>query len=128
MKIIEFRGKRIDNNEWVYGSPYIIKEEEKAFIVNNCQSLRLTTEDSTFTGCEVKTLTVGQYSGIDDKNGRMVFEDDVILYDGIHGIVLFEDGMFMVKFNYTRGIHVLSELDREIKVIGNIHDNTNLNL
>ena len=71
MREILFRGKRVDNGEWVYGT--LIQR-------NICGDV-----------WEVIPETGGQYTGLDDKNGVKIFEGDIHEYDGRH---------FAVKFGY----------------------------
>ena len=64
MREILFRGKRIDNGEWIEGSLWII---DKFYI--------LTTANCV--GFEVDPKSVGQYIGENDANGTKIFEDDI---------------------------------------------------
>lgn len=66
MDIIEFRGKRVDNGEWVYG--YVDATMYKDIVV-------IHTETGTFG---VNPDTVGQYTGIVDSEGNRIFEGDII--------------------------------------------------
>lgn len=65
-----------------------------------------------------------QFTGILDKNGNKIFECDQVLYDGIIGVVFYNSDtcMFMVRFEYIRSIYSFDSLDRDIEIIGNIHE------
>lgn len=68
---IRFRGKRIDNDEWIYGGYYYNEQAKRAFII---------TTDPNHGGLftEVNKETVGQFTGIQDKNNKDVYYGDVI--------------------------------------------------
>ena len=123
---ILFRGKRIDNGEWVYGVPFFIESEEKAFIINNCSTLYFD-KNTSFKGAKIDFETIGQYTGFSDRNEVKIFDGDVIMFieKGYikECVVVFTRGMFStigdlkLTLNYIIDNH-LESLD----VIGNIHD------
>ena len=126
MREILFRGKRIDNGEWVYGA-YMAHDYDGHTIFN--QNL----EDGTLQGFEVIPETVGQYTGLKDNNGVKIFEGDIFRDDEYFVIVkYFVDGGFSVDYRMPGGRWInYGELyyylkDYECKVIGNIHDNPEL--
>lgn len=133
MREIEFRGKRVDNGEWVYGS-YIY-----AFDMVHEHCIRCGT---TYA---VIPETVGQYTGLHDKNGTKIFEGDVVLFsdeiiaDTICGSnryetecyqcdVLWGNGSWFIKQSVDQSEvdnDFLGEVATECEVIGNIHDKEN---
>ena len=73
---IKFRGKRIDNGEWVYGVPFIVAEEA-AFIIDNCSTLRFSNEDSSFNGWRVSDESIGQMWN--PSEGLFVYTGDLLM-------------------------------------------------
>ncbi|EKZ4829384.1 hypothetical protein QO275_001638 [Listeria monocytogenes] len=143
MREIEFRGKRIDNGEWVYGNlmqfedsaTFIFADERKGastltyahFIINNMHA--------------IDEKTIRQYTVLKDKNGKKIFEGDIVAFseDDFHVFnsqveYFSEDGYpafdIKVPSTYYFDSNVFSEVSMsglyEIEVIGNIHENPEL--
>lgn len=125
MREIKFRGQRIDNKEFVYGGYHRIKSIQY-IIIGNGQFL------------PVKEYTVGQSTGLKDKNGIEIFGGDICLDRTAADkkaisrfIVIFENASFRRKEFYktnwsgnetsvARHNFTLSEIGK-YEVIGNIH-------
>lgn len=125
---ILFRGKRIDNGEWMEG--YVSKYFD-GFKTATCIAWP-TRETITGSLCyDVDPATVGQYTGLTDKNGKKIFEGDVMEFDayGLHykGKVFFDEGAFCVTCNHpTASTFLIIALYHDAICVGNIHDNPKL--
>ena len=126
MREILFRGKRVSDGEWVYGNygfndtftdenHYIFQNEAWDFFVDH--------------------ETVGQFTGLTDKNGNRIFEGDIVLFDyigknrGVNGkaVVDFNNGKFGVFWGWHNEFVSLDGFANSTsEVIGNIHDNPEL--
>jgi len=119
MREIRFRGKRLDNGEWVYGSLVVSSAGKTYIIPNNVVSVN-------FAHIEVDPETVGQYTGLKDRNGKEIYEGDIIQHTPSKrkGRVFFEKGIFKVE--WPAFVSYLCDVRHNCKVIGNIHDNPEL--
>lgn len=125
---IKFRGKRIDNGEWVEGTPVwsinnrcymIIRAEESEQIDFLCQVEYV----------EVDKETVGQLTGVKDKKEIEVYEGDILTdeFSSI-GVLEWQNGCFVVNFGDVEILQMSDCFDDSYQmcVIGNIHDNPEL--
>ncbi len=120
MREILFRGKRTHNDEWIIGSLHTEK----------------FTDDEEYLCCEINQCdvypeTIGQYTGLTDKNGKKIFEGDIVKYGNTINKVVFEQrnetayfGVVMDDTETWHFCHLTSATGME--VIGNIHDNPEL--
>lgn len=117
MRTIEFRGKHIDNGEWVIGQ--LVKMWGEWHILNS---------DNVNTAYPVDPATVGQYTGLKDKNGKEIYEDDILLDEsGAYAVVCYSMGSFCVDFGEEFDLQYFTDRIHEIcYVAGNIHDNPEL--
>ena len=128
---ILFRGKRTDNCEWVYGN-YCYAE----LIDKSGYEDLIIEQPADGETRRVIPETVGQYTGLTDKNGKKIFEGDIVKFtddDGDYSNyeVYFDNNLmaFMTKELLCGGIGDMSKWEkwREMyEVIGNIHDNPEL--
>lgn len=136
MREILFRGKRTDNGEWIYGDLRQDKDLETAYIGGwDYYTADYAIQREPFE-YPVYPETVGQYTGLTDKNGTRIFEGDVMEFTayGEHykGVVYIYKGNFGI-FCKPPSAHCEASpfLDDAIEkhnavVIGNVHDNPDL--
>ena len=133
MREILFRGKRIDNGEWVEGYLY-------ASNISGCYILQTQTKHRKLKSggveiydqlipIQVDGSTVGQYTGLTDKNGKNIFEGDILFcaheigmgYREFRGKVVYKAPKFYVDCG-----NIVLTLDSAYTIIGNIYDNPEL--
>lgn len=129
LRNIIFRGKRINRNgEWGYGDLRRYGGNTWVFPHN---------QDAAYDADMVDPTTVGEFTGLTDKNGKGIFEGDIISYDYIRyvepqkteGRVFYKNGSFLVNvyvgavismpLGYLFGDDVK---ENTIEIVGNIHD------
>ena len=128
MREIIFRGKRKDNGEWVYGDLYHdwnrIYTKPDIKIANNMGKFPVIPE------------TVGQYTGLTDKNGKKIFDGDIIRHhndvrnpENFATYIIQHDerhSRFVGYLHKNWSAQLCSDLSDKYEIIGNIHDNPDL--
>ena len=130
MMEILFRGKRTINGDWVYGD--FVRGNERKSLRDSI--FVYDSETRSFNDYEINPSTLGQYTGLTDKNGKRIFEGDVakVLQGKNKDIayVGFENGAFMLYPKtgniYEKTLWEYWYNDWDVEVIGNITDNPEL--
>lgn len=132
MREILFRGKRVDNGEWIEGMLFNGKED--TFIIPHGNEYSYDEQEGLAFDvyvCEVDPETVWQYTGLTDMNGKKVFEGDIVVCQAsTHSFT----GVVKYSNNYVR--FIVETIGQEIPypmdssflyvAIGNINDNPEL--
>lgn len=130
MRTIKFRGKTRGNGKWYYGS-LVYSDEINAAIYFQIGSGLVKTMDWVYVNPE----TVGQFTGLYDKNGKEIYEGDILRISKFTNLVCeFRHGafgyMYYNKFYPFAGNRRYAfnpkNTDKEFEVIGNIYDNPEL--
>lgn len=151
MREILFRGKRLDNGEWIEG--HLIRYENgRTRICESKTDIFCYEKDRSIiqtVAYETETFTVGQYTGMKDKNGKRIFEGDIIRTHYANTIatdfveqVVFHNGRFtsLYKLHRLGNGKIFANLPDGVphlpqdktpymdwcEVIGNIYDNPEL--
>ena len=127
---IKFRGKDLETGEWVYGSLFQSVEQYPAIAKPK------PTADGKLFYCltVVDPETVGQYTGLKDRNGKEIYEGDIALMDysafntgkdgQTYAVVRWID--YRAAFMWDAGLNYYADMRNDVEICGNIHDNPEL--
>lgn len=125
MREILFRGKRTTDGEWCEGNLFIDEKDEKHEILLGYTNYRIAWE--------VISETVGQFTGLTDKNGEKIFEGDIVITNKFNN----PSKKYIVKYNLSFASFIGEDKNEmffttfdgdsnDFEVIGNVHDNPEL--
>lgn len=143
MRTIKFKAKRLDNKEWTCG--YFYEENDNTYIIENLQKKSMLNRNIPY---KVAPATVCQFTGFLDKNGKEIYEGDVLrsdiypfsciednAYDNYYGTIGWseEEASFYIMAvknpkSSVRGISdgicdtVMQKMMLDFEVVGNIHE------
>lgn len=125
---IKFRGKRLDNGDWIYGDLQIGDDDHIPMIGT-------VGPGRWVEYIQVDENTIGQFTGLRDDMGVEIFEGDILrvlnirksIYEQkdeyVYGSVLFQQGEYLIKTKDRIATFVRTVADNLCEVFGNIHDN-----
>lgn len=121
-----FKAKRVDNGKWVKG--YFVQTVESSYIVVPYKHSTICGEGSVI---EIDKSTICQCTGLKDKNGKMIWENDIIIYRDCTEekyVIAWEQNKACFEYQqYSCSMMNFDELSGcEVEVIGNIFDNQEL--
>lgn len=136
---ILFRGKRVDNGEWVHGKGLQQCKDELgneivAIFTDIVKSEKYIKKEGRYTlyYAPVKAETLGQCTGLKDKNGKQIFEGDIVIIgEKLKTKVVYYDGAFRMQSEFSPAPTDTTDMgymmrEFSVRIIGNIHDNPEL--
>ena len=123
MRVIKFRGKDIDSGEWVYGDLHTL-----------CDRPHIHTNPSPYPYAGKRSFidpeTIGQFTGLLDKNGREIYEGDILEVCEMYAKVVWNEEKASFEYQYLHPMQLTNTFYEfnmpYLSIIGNIHDNPEL--
>jgi hypothetical protein len=121
MRDIKFRGLEVLTGDWVFGN-HVLKGTGSHYILPQ----NLVAND--IPQYHVDGDTVGQNTGLKDKNGKAIYEGDIVTdEENFVGPILYEDGSFKVHcIDLMATGHLFGQVSKYLNIIGNIYENPEL--
>ncbi|MBW4723702.1 YopX family protein [Prevotella melaninogenica] len=128
---ILFRGKSIGMDIWLYGKlfNYGLTAPSNVPCISVCVP---TSWKEAYNFYRVHPNTIGQYTGLKDKNGVKIFEGDVVIIgEKLKAKVIYYDGAFRMQSEFSPTLIDTTDMgymmrEFSVRIIGNVHDNPEL--
>ena len=136
---IKFRGKELETGKWVYGGLFKEPAPPQCFEKTLEDKYWIVYPDPRYmpdwnlpykmVRTDVERETIGQYTGLKDKNGKEIYEDDIVyvISEDENAFILWDNvtSSYVIQFNsWCADFH--NYYEKELEVVGNIYDNKNL--
>lgn len=121
-----WRGKRTDNGEWIEGyySEFEIAKKAIPCIIPFSPLTNVFPDNGVY---QVNPSTLGECTGLRDRNGKLIFEGDIVTHDKLIFVVEWDSDRATFVIRHFNIVSVFTMLcGWELEVIGNIHDNPKL--